>query len=247
MKNISLSKDQKMSLQEDQLKELQEEQIQEANGTKPTEMVEANLNSKYQVKKRDSEEFVHVWTREKHAGADGKSSVNHDKVIKIRYRQFNNTVASGAFATYDEIEVIHDPRSPRPEAYNLKPTQVNVGGPATTPNLTNVSREQLEVREQAVAKQEKKLARQNDELAKRLEAIEKRQEKQDNETEQYHIQMREKDNELQDLRAQLAEANAANEDAQAAIRARDAILDAANGTTGETITTPPPSGVEDTK
>lgn len=167
---VFMSKGQKEALQESQLRQKQEQQIAEVLGQADVETVPGNIDSKFKIRKEESENYVHVWTRVKHVDAGGKSFTNEDRVIMIHAKSFNSVVNGGAFITYDEIAVVHDPRKDRPKAYNLKPSQINIPGTgATTPGLANVKTSELQDR---LEKENKRLDRMLDEAEKRLKAIE---------------------------------------------------------------------------
>ncbi len=126
----NLTKDQKMELQRDQLQELKQAQIDHINGVEEFPTVTANRNKKYKIKANE-QGYVHVKTKVNHLAQDQKSFTPEENIIKIHAREFDRRVAEGAFKTYDEAEVIHDPRQNAPEKYSLKPdvAKVDNSGP----------------------------------------------------------------------------------------------------------------------
>lgn len=145
------SKDQKINLQQDRIHALKSAQI---NGER--EMIEANINPKYKIDKQ-SAGFVHILTRIKHLNPATKGYNNEDRVVKIHASEFDRRAAQGAFKTYDELEIIHDPRENRPASQEgylklMKPDHVNI----IEAQSKNVDR--------AVVDQAKHLAKKEDEL-----------------------------------------------------------------------------------
>lgn len=125
-----LTKDQKIARQSSELKTLQDDQRAELAAGK-TPMVEANRNSKYMVKERESKKYIHVLVIERTLDSTQTEFINNERIIPVRVREFDNRVKAGAFSTYFSAEVIHDPR-PGVTGYNLKPSNLNKDSHAAT-------------------------------------------------------------------------------------------------------------------
>lgn len=125
---FDLTKDQKQARQQSELSALKQDQIAIALGEKEGEFVEGNRKPGTQIRALEAKGYVHVWTRVKHLDQGGKSFTNEDRTIKIHAREFDNRVKDGAFKTYDEVEVIHDPRKNAPKEYALKPEILGAAG-----------------------------------------------------------------------------------------------------------------------
>lgn len=118
----NLTRDEKLSLQQDNLLEQKGRQIEAANGNEsamPTVKGNRDKSGKYRVLQLE-EGYVHVKTIVKHLDQTQKNFVNEETIHKIHAREFDRRVREGAFKTYDEAEVLHDPRTNAPKAYSLK-------------------------------------------------------------------------------------------------------------------------------
>lgn len=132
----SISRDEKLMRQKDDLQDLKGRQIEAATGDgEPLETIKANKNGKYLIRSIEAKGYVHVHTVVKHLNADQKDFLYDKRIVKIHAREFDRRVAEGAFKTYDEVEVIHDPRVNAPKSYNLKPDVAKV---ENVPNDKNV-------------------------------------------------------------------------------------------------------------
>lgn len=134
----NLTRDEKLSLQQDQLLDQKGKQIEVANGNEsalPTVPGNRDKSGKYRVLVLE-QGYVHVKTIIKHLDQSQKNFKNEEKIHKIHAREFDRRVREGAFKTYDEVEVLHDPRANAPEDYNFKTdfAEVNTGAPAD-PNV----------------------------------------------------------------------------------------------------------------
>jgi membrane protein involved in colicin uptake len=130
----NLTRDEKLSLQQDQLLAQKGKQIEAANGNEDAlETITGNRDKsgKYRVLVLE-QNYVHVKTIIKHLDQSQKNFVNEEKIHKIHAREFDRRVREGAFKTYDEVEVLHDPRANAPESYNLKGdfAEVTTGTPS---------------------------------------------------------------------------------------------------------------------
>lgn len=183
---MDLTRDQKIARQRSELGELREHQISVATGESDEQYVEANRNSKFKIRAIEAAGFVHVWTRVKHLSQDQKSFVNEDRIVPIHAREFDKRVKDGAFSTYDEVEVIHDPRKGAPKTYVLKPSQLSVEqAPSASTAPAKSQEKEIERQKQQVAKEaerlekiqdlqterEKEIARKEAELAAREKAL----------------------------------------------------------------------------
>jgi hypothetical protein len=163
-----LTKDQKQARQQSQLSALKEQQIREKLGEDETEYVSGNRNSSFKIRALEADGYVHIHTRIKHLANDQKSFVNEDRTIKIHAREFDARVKNGAFKTYDEVEVVHDPRKKAPTVYNLKPDGIPVAGGNVQDKINAASG--------ADKKAQEKLEREKLNLQKNSDALEKKKE-----------------------------------------------------------------------
>jgi hypothetical protein len=158
---IDLTRDQKMSKQSSELSNLQDRQIREANNEVEVETIPGNRNPKFKIRVLEADGYVHVFARRKHLDTTGKNFVHEDRTIMIHKREFDTRVKDGAFATYDEVEIVHDPRKGAPQRYNFKPDQINVDG-ATKKNdavlMDTEAAKQLDERAAALDKRENELS-----------------------------------------------------------------------------------------
>jgi hypothetical protein len=152
------TKESKQAKQAAQLKERQAEQISVANGEKDAEYVEGNRRAGSKIRKHEADGYVHVEVLNKNLQPDQKSFKEDKSVVKIHAREFDRRVEEGAFSTYDQAEVIHDPRQNAPRSYSLKPEnlQIDAGGPKADKNIA--------LREQNLKNKEQALAQKADEL-----------------------------------------------------------------------------------
>lgn len=104
--------------QADQVEELAELKHKQLNDRIP--MIEANRNPNFKISAHDADRFVHVYTEIKNVAGDGKSISVEKNTIMIHANQFDQKVAEGFFYSYDNIEIIHDPReqSSKSKEYN---------------------------------------------------------------------------------------------------------------------------------
>lgn len=140
----SLTRDQKLSLQQSQLQELKGKQIDAINGNdEAMPEIEANRNDKYTI--RETEQgYVHVKVTNKTLAPGEKSFLEDTHIVKIHAREFDRRVSEGAFKTFDEVEVIHDPRANAPEKYDLKPgfLSINANGPTADQAVKSTNKNQ---------------------------------------------------------------------------------------------------------
>lgn len=157
---VDLTRDQKIASQKSKIEALRESQILEATGAKEPELVPANRNPKFKIRKIEADGYVHVFTRVRNLDQAQKNFINEDRIIVIHARDFDRKVNDGMFKTYDLVEVIHDPRKGAPKSYDLKPEAVSVDKPAKSsidPKLAERER-QIEQAEAELAAREKALA-----------------------------------------------------------------------------------------
>ncbi len=117
----SMSRDERIVAQKDDLQDLKGRQIEAANSGEQLATIEANRNPKYSVREIEAKGFVHVRAVVRHLNFDQKSFNDEEHIVKVHAREFDRRVSEGAFKTYDEVEVIHDPRVNAPSSYSLKP------------------------------------------------------------------------------------------------------------------------------
>lgn len=175
MHPTDLTKDQKIARQASELDAEKRRQIAVLTGEKEENFVTANRNSKHRVRALEAEGYVHVHTIIKHLDQGGKSFTNEERTIKFHARGFDNLVKDGVFKTYDEVEVIHDPRKGfENRVYSLKPDQLNVDGPASRTDEAKVNKE-LDKRRQRLDEDAQKMNTLADNLGKRMDDLEKRE------------------------------------------------------------------------
>lgn len=112
----SKSRDEKQMRQADQIAEMRDQQ---AEGMDKLPTVEANRNSKYRIREDESERFVFVKTTIKHINTQTKTINPEERIIPIHKAQFQGKVDEMYFATFDDVEVIHDPRNNAPTTYDI--------------------------------------------------------------------------------------------------------------------------------
>jgi hypothetical protein len=159
------TKESKQAKQAAQLKSLQSEQIAVANGERDGEYVEGNRRTGSKIRKHEADAYVHVEVINKNLQPDQKSFKEDKNVVKIHAREFDRRVEEGAFSTYDQAEVIHDPRANAPSSYKLKPETLSIdaGGPKADKNIA--------LREQTLKKKEAAIADKFEELGDKEKEI----------------------------------------------------------------------------
>ncbi len=122
----SRTREEKLAQQRDDLLELKGKQIRAAAGeTDAIETQKGNKDKAYVLPENEAK-YVHLKTTIKHLDEATKSIKKEDRIIKIHAREFDRRIAEGAFKTYDEVKVLHDPRANAPKEYNFGVETVDV-------------------------------------------------------------------------------------------------------------------------
>jgi hypothetical protein len=163
----SKSRDEKQMRQADQIAELRDLQ---GEGIDKLPTVEANRNPKYRVRADEAEKFVFVKTTIKHISTQSKEINLEERIIPIHKAQFQGKVDEMYFATFDIVEVIHDPRSNAPEVYDIlhKTGPIKLDTPKQKESSNNVA---LNEKVQALKKKEADLIAKQTELEEREAAL----------------------------------------------------------------------------
>jgi hypothetical protein len=133
---IDLSREQKLAQGLSANQELKERQIMYANGdTDALETVEASRKKGRRILAIEAEEFVHIDTVTRHLNGDQKSFSEEKITLKVSARDFEQKIKEGMFKTFDEYEVIHDPRKDAPKSYNLKGEEPTTAGAVPPVNI----------------------------------------------------------------------------------------------------------------
>jgi len=165
---MDLTRDQKIARQSSELRALREQQIAEASGEAEPDLVPANRKPEFKIRRIEADGFVHVFTRIKNLSQDQKNFINEDRIIPIHAREFDKRVKDGAFTTYDEVEVIHDPRKNAPKSYEMKPEQLDVNKAASAPKADG---KEVARKAQQIEKEFERLSKIHDSQIEREKAI----------------------------------------------------------------------------
>jgi hypothetical protein len=153
-------REQELRAQKDKLNAQKRAQIQEADG-RPDAMEYMAANKKPDVKIRVIEKnYVHLGVMTKHLNADMKSFTEQRKIIKIHAREFSRREKEGAFSTYDEHVVIHDPR-PGNHAYRFKP---EANKAPQIDHAAEKAKKEMSFREEQILAEAKKLDAREEEI-----------------------------------------------------------------------------------
>lgn len=150
--------------QKEDLRKLQRDQQAALAGDKEKiRMIKGNKDSKHEIAEHEKH-LIHVYTNIKTVDVDTKTIHEEERIVKVHARNFDQLIKDGAFAVYDEVKVIHDPRKNAPKEYNLRPN-VPASASLTAATMTDAA---LAAREQKLKEREKQI---EERLAK-LEALE---------------------------------------------------------------------------
>lgn len=150
-----------------EMKDLQDKQIKVANGETEAETIPANKDANIKIKASDKD-YVHIAAVTRNLAPDQKSFFDESRVIKVHANQFNQLVNSNAFAAYDDVKVIHDPRPNAPKEYALKPLQ-----PGQTPPVDMAA---IKANDAALAAREQKVKDLEKSLDKKIAELNRLQE-----------------------------------------------------------------------
>jgi hypothetical protein len=167
-----LTNEQRVAKQKSEMNARRLAQIEVANGEAKEEMFEANRKPGHKIRSSEAD-YVHVRTMEKHLNNDQKSFTEAIKIVKIHPREFDRRVKEGAFKTYDDVEVLHDPRGGikiydfKPEILSQEknPLQADISGEKTRKDVAEKEKQiieaarALDAKEQNLAEREKAFER----------------------------------------------------------------------------------------
>jgi hypothetical protein len=170
--SVSKSKDELLMRQADQIHTMKVDQM---NGLDKLPTVEANRNPKYQIRTDEADGYVHVRVCNKHYQSTTKSITREERILTIHKAQFQAKIDEKYFATYDEVEVIHDPRANAPKTYELGQKEGVVK--LDTPNQKETGNAQLNERVKALKEKEKSLTDKEAELIAKQTELEQREAK----------------------------------------------------------------------
>jgi hypothetical protein len=161
-----ITAEQRQAKQVDELKSLQEKQLKAAEGDESAiKTIGANRDGKYKIAEHDKD-YIHIATLTRNLDSDQKKFFDESRVIKIQPNMFDQMLKNSAFASYDDVKVIHDPRPNAPKDYALKPTL-----PVSQDEAANQIKDAaLAAREQKVKDAEKRLDAKMAELEAMLSA-----------------------------------------------------------------------------
>jgi hypothetical protein len=153
-------REQELRAQKDKLNAQKRAQIQEADG-RPDAMEYMPANKKPDVKIRVIEKnYVHIGVMSRHLNADMKSFTDQRKIVKIHAREFERRSKEGAFSTYDETEIIHDPR-PGNHVYRFKP---EANKAPQIDHAAEKAKKEMSFREEQILAEAKKLDAREEEI-----------------------------------------------------------------------------------
>lgn len=169
----SKSRDEKMMRQQDQIAEMRD--IQTNNGLSSLPMVQANRNPKYSIRADEAEKFVFVRCCVNNFQQKTNSMIPYERIIPIHANQFEQKIEEKMFATYHEVEIIHDPRK---NAKSYSADDLKGGGVVKLdqPKQSSNNNAQLNERVKALNEKEKDLLAKQADLEAREAALKAKEE-----------------------------------------------------------------------
>jgi hypothetical protein len=183
-----LTRDQKLHKQQNENAELREQQKRIANGEEDEDLVEANINKEYKIKRLELN-YVHVLIATRTLNDREKRFDEVKRVDVYHERMFDQMVNQGAFGLYDEVEVIHHPKRKEYTLTQLKPNQLDV------------NKQTVDMAASTPLK-EKQLAKKQAEIDRKAETLEAETKRRNEAWDAAQKSMEEKQKQLDDLIAQ---------------------------------------------
>jgi len=193
-----LTRDQKLHRQQSENIALREEQKRIANGEAEDDLIPANMNEKFKIRRLE-ENFVHVRIATKTLNDREKRFDTVEKVDVYHERTFDQMVNQGAFGLFDEVEVIHHPKNKEYTKEQLKPNNLDIDKKTVDVVGTPLKDKQLAKKQ---AELDNKIKAIDEQTAQRNEAWETAQKQMKQQQEENEKKSRELDELLAKARAQ---------------------------------------------